>query len=308
MSDARARTLALAALVAAVAATFSEALFSGRVFFQRDILSYWYPGMEAFRRAIAEGALPLWNPHAGFGTPLLADASFQLAYPPTWLALRLPLAAQYELFVVGHCLFATLGALVLARRAGLGWAAAGFGPDPLPRAYVVAGERSLAGSADDWASILAPGFDPRREVWLADGGRAAVGELTRTAPPGAPRLRTAKVSERRADVVEVETESDAPGVLVLVEAYDPGWRALVDGRPSPVRRANVLFRGVALPAGRHLVRFEYRPRSALLGLRISLGGVLALAGLAAGALAARHRRLNPGRAEASIASAQEGTA
>ena len=106
MSTRRGGGLALLALAAAVLATFAQALLGPRVFFQRDILSYWYPGMAAFRRAVSEGAWPLWNPHIGFGAPLLADASFQIAYPPTWLALALPLAAYYKLFAAGHCLWA----------------------------------------------------------------------------------------------------------------------------------------------------------------------------------------------------------
>jgi hypothetical protein len=110
--------LAALGLAAAVAATFSEALLGPGVFFQRDILAYWYPGMAAFRRAVSVGAWPLWNPHIGFGAPLLADASFQIAYPPTWLALALPLHLYYKLFAAGHCLWAAFGARLLARRLG----------------------------------------------------------------------------------------------------------------------------------------------------------------------------------------------
>jgi len=117
--------LAVLGLVTVVAATFAEALVSGRVFFQRDIHAYWYPGMEVARRAIAEGSWPLWNPYVGFGAPLLADATFGLAYPPTWLAFVLPLGVYYKAFAVGHCLFAGLGARALARRLGLGELAAG---------------------------------------------------------------------------------------------------------------------------------------------------------------------------------------
>jgi hypothetical protein len=116
-----------AALAGLVAAVFSEALFGSRVFFQRDIHAYWYPGMAEFRRALAEGAWPLWSPHVGFGTPLLADASLQLAYPPTWLVLVLPLSAYFKLFAAGHCLWAGLGASALARRLGVGPLAAGVG-------------------------------------------------------------------------------------------------------------------------------------------------------------------------------------
>lgn len=110
--------LAAFGLAAAVAAVFSEALLGPGVFFQRDILAYWYPGMAAFRRAVGQGAWPLWNPHSGFGAPLLADATYQIAYPPTWLALALPLHLYYKLFAVGHCLWAAFGTRLLARRLG----------------------------------------------------------------------------------------------------------------------------------------------------------------------------------------------
>jgi hypothetical protein len=118
---------ALAALAALVLAAFAPALSPQRVFFQRDILAYWYPGMAAFRAAAAEGSWPLWNPWSGFGAPLLADASFQLAYPPTWLALLVPLETQFKLFAVGHALWAALGAALLARALGLRWVAAASG-------------------------------------------------------------------------------------------------------------------------------------------------------------------------------------
>jgi hypothetical protein len=125
MRPSRGGALAVASLLAAVAVTFGEALATSRVFYQRDIHAYWYPHMAVFRRAVAEGSWPLWNPWSGFGSPLLADATFQLAYPPTWLALVLAPAVQFKVLTMGHCLLAALGACALARRAGLGWAAAG---------------------------------------------------------------------------------------------------------------------------------------------------------------------------------------
>jgi hypothetical protein len=125
MKPVRGGALVAAALAAGVAATFAEALTSPRVFYQRDILGYWYPHMAVFRRAVTEGAWPLWNPWVGFGSPLLADATFQLAYPPTWLALVLEPGVQFKALTIGHCLLAALGACALARRFGLGWTAAG---------------------------------------------------------------------------------------------------------------------------------------------------------------------------------------
>jgi hypothetical protein len=118
------RGLAAALMAAAVLATFSEALLTSHVFYQRDIHAYWLPHLVAFRRAAAEGSLPLWNPWVGFGAPFLADASFELAYPPTWLALVLPLAVHFKLMAIGHALLAAWGAFALARGLGMGRAAA----------------------------------------------------------------------------------------------------------------------------------------------------------------------------------------
>lgn len=109
----------LLGLTVVAVAVFHEALLGPRVFFQRDIHTVWYPQVETFVRAVAERAWPLWNPYAAFGLPLLADPSYQVLYPPTWLNLVMPPALYYKLFVFFHCLGAAAGVYLLARRWGL---------------------------------------------------------------------------------------------------------------------------------------------------------------------------------------------
>jgi len=60
---------------------------------------------------------------------------------------------------------------------------------------------------------------------------------------------------------EIELEADSPdgGWVVLNDVWQPWWFAEVDGRPAEILRANVLFRAVAVPPGRHKVRFVFRP-------------------------------------------------
>jgi hypothetical protein len=127
MSAPGARSVALLAgsLAALVAATFGGAAPASRVFFQRDVHTWWEAHAAVLRRVVAERALPLWNPWEGFGAPLLADASFQLAYPPAWLALVLSPPAHFKVLVAFHALLAGLGAAALARRLGLGRTGAG---------------------------------------------------------------------------------------------------------------------------------------------------------------------------------------
>jgi uncharacterized membrane protein YfhO len=59
--------------------------------------------------------------------------------------------------------------------------------------------------------------------------------------------------------VEIDAESPDGGWVVLNDVWHPWWRAEVDGQPVPVERANVLFRAVAVPAGRHRVVMAFRP-------------------------------------------------
>ena len=50
-------------------------------------------------------------------------------------------------------------------------------------------------------------------------------------------------------------------MLALHAIYYPGWIAEIDGKPAPVLRADVLFRGVEVPPGEHRVVFRYAPFS-----------------------------------------------
>ena len=60
---------------------------------------------------------------------------------------------------------------------------------------------------------------------------------------------------------EVVIEADSPqgGFVVLNDLWHRWWQADIDGMPAPVLKANVLFRAVEVPAGKHTVRFVFRP-------------------------------------------------
>ena len=113
------------ALVAGVALALTGAALAGRgAYYQRDVLNYWVPQAESFVRVVTEGAWPTWNPAVGFGSPLLADSGYQVAYPATWLNLVLRPERSYTVFATLHLLLAGSGAWRLARGVGLARAAA----------------------------------------------------------------------------------------------------------------------------------------------------------------------------------------
>lgn len=146
-------------------------------------------------------------------------------------------------------------------------------PQPLPRTYVVGASSSAEGEAGV-SRLLDPGFDPRHEVVLSGGP-----ELTE-----APGFRGAsRILESRADRVVLEAETSARGIVVLLDGFDPGWRARVDGQEVPLLRANLAFRAVAVPSGTHRIELVYRPRGLLGGLALcAVGLALCFALLATG--------------------------
>jgi prepilin-type N-terminal cleavage/methylation domain-containing protein len=87
--------------------------------------------------------------------------------------------------------------------------------------------------------------------------------------PSAARGASVRIVEDGTTRVTLEATLGGPGVVVLRDSYDPSWRVEVDGVAGRFARANGLYRAVALPPGRHVIRFFYRPRDLALGLIMS---------------------------------------
>lgn len=72
---------------------------------------------------------------------------------------------------------------------------------------------------------------------------------------------SARIADWRSDRVEIEVSSELGGMLALHDTWYPGWVAEIDGVRAPILRADVLFRGVEVPAGQHRVTFRFAPFS-----------------------------------------------
>lgn len=76
-------------------------------------------------------------------------------------------------------------------------------------------------------------------------------------PPGEPGKASIVVYANTR--VVIEADSTDGGYVVLNDIWQPWWTATVDGSDAPILRANVLFRAVAVPPGRHTVTFNFQP-------------------------------------------------
>ncbi len=135
----------------------------------------------------------------------------------------------------------------------------------LPRAFVV-GRARRAGSLDEaLAQVAAPGFDVRQQAVVRGDvpsdvqGTPSSAELERQSP------------ER------IAVRAKGPGLLVVGEHFDPGWRATVGGAREAVAEVDLAALGVVLPASATSVVLTFVPLGLRPGLALALGVAAALA-------------------------------
>jgi len=92
-------------------------------------------------------------------------------------------------------------------------------------------------------------------VVLADDAKGLV-------QPQRDSLATISMTKFDNDAVEYEVNGSGPQFAVFSEIYYPkGWNAYVDGKKTDYLNVNYLLRGMAVPAGKHTVKFVFEPES-----------------------------------------------
>lgn len=164
-------------------------------------------------------------------------------------------------------------------------------PHPLPRAFVVYAAEVVPpgpGGEDRAQALALARLDPRTTALLEEPPvPAPQSDGTRSFTPA----RLVRVERHH---LVIEAELPAAGVLVVSEPHYPGWSATVDGTPAPLLRADYALRGVALPAGRHVVEMRFRSRPAEVGLGLAGLGIFGVLLLGLGSIGEK-KRLTPAR-------------
>jgi hypothetical protein len=133
-----------------------------------------------------------------------------------------------------------------------------------PRAWLV--DRAVVrddASTLDW--LVAATSDLRHEAPVAE----ALGSGAAPEPSAREGAGDVAISRYEPTQVELTTRASGRRLLVLADAWYPGWDVYVDGRKTAVIRAYYALRAVAVPGGRHVVRFSYEPASLRIGVAMS---------------------------------------
>lgn len=151
-----------------------------------------------------------------------------------------------------------------------------------PRAFVAERVDVAAGEQEELASVLRKRFDPRRAAVVRRD------ELAQDRPESVAGGSVRVVEEANARVL-LRASLPRRGLVVLGDAWAPGWSVTVDDRPARALQANVLLRGVVVPAGEHTIAWRYRVPGLRAGALASGAAVLIALGWAAVLLRIRRR-------------------
>ncbi len=97
-----------------------------------------------------------------------------------------------------------------------------------------------------------PEFSPRQTVLLEN-------EPEQMEAPRTTGLADVVLKKYQNTRVEIEVNSPDPGFVILNDVWHPWWTATVDGEEVEILKANVLFRAVQVPAGKHTIVYEFKP-------------------------------------------------
>lgn len=123
------------------------------------------------------------------------------------------------------------------------------------------------GATQTLAAIFENDFNPSQTVFLPEEARGLV------QPIKSSRAEILSL-HFQASRLDFDAQSDAAAMVVVAQTYYPAWHAYVDGRATPLWRANYAFQSLEVPAGKHQVSLIYEDRAFYWGAIISIVSLL----------------------------------
>jgi hypothetical protein len=133
----------------------------------------------------------------------------------------------------------------------------------ITKAYVPAVVKRVGSEAAVLSHLSSPSFEPRREALVERALGVGAGS-------GRVHVRHAGASR-----VDLDVRLARRSLVVLTNAFHPGWRVMVDGRSHVPVRVDSVIQGVVVDRGVHSVRWSYRTPGLDTGIEVSGAGIAA---------------------------------
>lgn len=142
-----------------------------------------------------------------------------------------------------------------------------------PRAFFVRTYEIFQDPSVFW--LVYPVLDLRNTVVLEEAPQLA---SSATRPGMRGDSDTVEILSYEPNRVVLRTVTTSRHLLVLTDTYDDDWKAFVDGVGTKIYRADYALRAVVVGPGSHEVQFVYDPILLWLGLSVTGGCAVLLAG------------------------------
>jgi hypothetical protein len=89
-----------------------------------------------------------------------------------------------------------------------------------------------------------------------------------------------KLAKYGLDDISFTSKNSKDGLAVFSDIYySKGWKAYVDGKETPIMKADYVLRAIKIPAGSHNIEFHFRPASFYNGQKAAMVSSILLIGL-----------------------------
>jgi len=146
---------------------------------------------------------------------------------------------------------------------------------------------NAAGIGD--TSVMPNAFEPKKTAVIRAAFKENMGNYTF----GKDSIAYVKLDKYGLDDISFKSNNSKDGLAVFSDIYyAKGWKAFVDGKETPIMKADYVLRAIKIPAGSHSIEFHFRPESFYRSQKISLASSILLILLCLGAIFQSFRKDN----------------
>jgi len=130
-------------------------------------------------------------------------------------------------------------------------------------------------------TLASNAFDAKKTAVMRSAFKDVMGNYTF----GKDSAAYVKLDKYGLDDISFKSSNSKDGLAVFSDIYyDKGWKAYIDGKETPIMKADYVLRAIKIPAGSHEIEFHFRPASFYNGQKVALASSILVLLLCLGAL------------------------
>lgn len=116
---------------------------------------------------------------------------------------------------------------------------------------------------------IASGQKALRDIYTGELSNTLILTTKPTSPIDTHATGTVALTSYGTQKITFSTRTNGSMLLFLSDTYFPSWKAMIDGKPTPILLADYAFRAVVVPPGNHTIVMYYYPVTFTLGILFS---------------------------------------